>query len=133
MKCKVGTQDAMSISYDKNYYTTNRSVTITIKGKWTKFKSWTRLSAFPLMLMPWGKKWIHLFFSKLKINSKVGLGSLALKWPSCLKRKLFIQTSCTLLKNKHYVKSYPWWKGWMNTYISQISSIISSGFNKHIE
>ena len=30
--------------------------------------------------------------------------------------KLWIETTSTLLKNWPYVKSYPWWKSWVNTH-----------------
>ena len=37
---------------------------------WHKFKSWTRLIAFHIALMPLGKVWIQLFSLQLWINSR---------------------------------------------------------------
>ena len=43
------------------------------RGKWTRrheFKSWTRLIAFLIALIPLGKVWIQLFFLQLWVNSR---------------------------------------------------------------
>ena len=43
------------------------------RRKWTwrhGFKSWTRLIAFRLALIPWGKVWSQLFSPQLRINSQ---------------------------------------------------------------
>ena len=43
------------------------------RGKWTRrheFKSWTRLIAFPIALIPLGKVWIQLFSLQLWANSR---------------------------------------------------------------
>ena len=43
------------------------------RRKWTRrheFKSWTRLIAFHIALIPLGKVWIHLFSLKLWVNSR---------------------------------------------------------------
>ena len=51
------------------------------KGKWTQqheFKSWTRLIAFHIALIPLGKVWIKLFSLQLWVNDR--LGSSALVW-----------------------------------------------------
>ena len=45
-------------------------------GKWTrrhKFKSWTRLIAFLIELVPLGKVWIRLFSLQLWVNSRADL------------------------------------------------------------
>ena len=43
------------------------------RRKWTRrpeFKSWTRLIAFHIALIPLGKVWIQLFFLQLWVNSR---------------------------------------------------------------
>ena len=43
------------------------------RRKWTRqheFKSWTRLIAFPIALIPLGKVWIQLFSLQLWVNSR---------------------------------------------------------------
>ena len=39
---------------------------------WLAFKFWTRLFAFPMVLIPMGKVWIQLFSLKLWVSSKAG-------------------------------------------------------------
>ena len=39
---------------------------------WHKFKSWTRLIAFHIALIPLGKVWIQLFSLQLWVNSRTG-------------------------------------------------------------
>ena len=50
------------------------SITITLRRrKWTRrheFKSWTRLIAFHIALIPLGKVWIQLFSLQLWVNSR---------------------------------------------------------------
>ena len=38
--------------------------------RWYKFKSWTRLIAFHIVLIPLGKVWIQLFSLQLWVNSR---------------------------------------------------------------
>ena len=38
--------------------------------RWHEFKSWTRLSAFHIALIPLGKVWIQLFSLQLWVNSR---------------------------------------------------------------
>ena len=50
-----------------------RGVVVIVLGKWTRrleFKSWTRLIAFHIALIPLGKVWIQLFSLQLWVNSR---------------------------------------------------------------
>ena len=38
--------------------------------RWNEFKSWTKLTAFHLVLIPLGKVWIQLFSLQLWVNSR---------------------------------------------------------------
>ena len=71
---------------------------------WTQrhdFKSWARLIAFHIALVPLGKVWIQLFSLQLWVNSRTD-------WvlqPCLGKGKLWIQTCWTPLKNWPYFTS----------------------------
>ena len=51
-----------------------RGGVVIVVGKWTRrleFKSWTRLIAFNIALIPLGKVWIQLFSLQLWVNSRI--------------------------------------------------------------
>ena len=63
--------------------------------KWTQryeFKSWTRLIAFHIALIPLGKVWIQLFFLQLWVNSRADWFFSPREATSLGEGKLWIQT-----------------------------------------
>ena len=46
--------------------------------RWQEFKSWSRLIAFHIALIPLGKVWIQLFSLQLWVNRRTAMGSSAL-------------------------------------------------------
>ena len=69
---RIWTRVAVSISYNDNHYTCPWCYGYRHR-KWIRrheFKSWTRLIAFHIALIPLGKVWIQLFSLQLWINSR---------------------------------------------------------------
>ena len=63
--------------------------------KWTRrneFKSWTRLIAFHIALIPLGKVWVQLFSLQLWVNSRADWFFSLGEATSLGERKLWIQT-----------------------------------------
>ena len=82
--------------------------------QWCKFKSWTRLFAFPITLILFEKEWIQLFSLQLWVKVEQ-TGHLHFGMANGVKEgKLWIQAYWTLLKNKICVVCCLWWTSYVN-------------------
>ena len=83
------------------------------RRKWTwrhDFKSWTRLIAFHIALIPLGKIWIQLFSLHLWVNSRADWFFSLDEATSLGEGKLWIQTCKTCKKCPSWSNSL--WQGW---------------------
>ena len=114
--------------------------------KWTRrheFKSWTKLIAFHIALIPLGKVWIQLFSLQLWVNSRADW--VLQPWWSLGERKLWIQTSKTPLKidlvtyparvnriNQHLCTGWMWDKVNFNQIIISLNSKFSFSYISYL-
>ena len=93
--------------------------------KWNRrheFKSWTKLFAFPFVLMPFGKARIHLSSPASGWTEFFGLR----KATSVREVKLDLNQLCFIYKNWPSIASCPWMKGWIDTYYSGLDKLWGS-------
>ena len=87
------------------------------RRKWTRrheFKSWTRLIAFHIALIPLGKGWIQLFSLRLWVNSRADWFFSLGEATSQGEGKLWIQTCKTPLKKLTLCHILLERRGWVN-------------------